>query len=198
MTQSPFLGPDVIDRGAAWIDPTVRAFGAVEIGRGASLWPNVVIRAESQSVIIGERSNVQDFVMIHVGARTGTFVGADCSITHHCTLHGCTIGDDVLVGIGSTVMDGCVVGAGSIIAPHTMLKEGTVIPPRSVVMGTPGQVTRYRDNTLANRLNAFLYLRNAQAYAMGEYRLWSTPQFIGEMAAERARLIELLGEDAQA
>jgi carbonic anhydrase/acetyltransferase-like protein (isoleucine patch superfamily) len=192
MSPQPFLGPDVRDRGAAWIDPTARIFGAVELGRDASVWCNVVVRAESQSVIIGERSNVQDFVMIHVGARTGTFVGADCSITHHCTLHGCTIGDDVLVGIGSTVMDGCVVGAGSIIAPHTLLKEGTVVPPNSIVMGAPGQVTRARDNTLANRLNAFLYQRNAQAYAQGDYRLWSKPEFITEMAEERARLMEIL------
>lgn len=194
MTPKPFLGPDVRDRGAAWIDPTTRAFGVVEIGRDSSLWCNVVIRAESQSVIIGERTNIQDFVMIHVGAGTGTFVGANCSITHHCTLHGCTIGDDVLVGIGATVMDGCVVGAGSIVAPHTLLKEGTVVPPNSIVMGAPGQVTRRRDNTLANRLNAFLYLRNAQAYAAGDYRLWSTPEFVGEMAAERARLQEELDQ----
>lgn len=192
MTQSPFLGPDVRDRGAAWIDPTARVFGAVELGRDSSLWCNVVVRAESQSVIIGERTNIQDFVMIHVGAGTGTFVGANCSITHHCTLHGCTIGDDVLVGINATIMDGCVVGAGSIIAPHTLLKEGTVVPPNSIVMGAPGQVTRRRDNTIANRLNAFLYLRNAQAYSVGDYRLWSTPEFVGEMAAERARLQEEL------
>jgi len=193
MTSQAFLGPDVRDRGAAWIDPSARVYGAVELGRDSSLWANVVVRAESASVIVGERSNIQDFVMIHVGARTGTFVGADCSITHHVTLHGCTIGDDVLVGIGATIMDGCVVGAGSIVAPHTLLKEGTVIPPNSVVMGVPGQVTRERDNTLANRLNAFLYLRNAQAYSMGDYRLWSRPEFVDEMAVERARLIELLG-----
>ena len=195
MSLTPFLGPDVLDRGAAWIEPSARVYGAVEIGLDASLWASVVVRAESQSVIIGERSNIQDFVMIHVGARTGAFIGANCSITHHVTLHGCTIGDDVLVGIGSTVMDGCVVGAGSILAPHTMLKEGTVIPPNSIVMGLPGQVTRVRDNTIANRLNAFLYLRNAQAYAQGDYRLWSKPEFAEEMAAERARLVDLLGHE---
>lgn len=192
MDQKPFLGPDVRDRGAAWIDPSARVFGAVEIGAEASIWCNVVVRAESQSVVIGARSNIQDFVMIHVGAGTGTFVGTNCSITHHCTLHGCTIGDDVLVGIGATVMDGCVVGAGSIIAPHALLKEGTVVPPNSIVMGAPGQVTRTRDNTVANRMNAFLYWRNAQAYSAGDYRLWSRPDFVGEMAAERARLMEEL------
>ena len=85
-------------------------------------------------------------------------------------------------------MDGCRIGAGSIVAGGAFLKEGTEIPPCSIVMGSPGAVTRTRDNTLANRLNAFLYRRNAEAYATGDYRLWSTEGFRAEMAAERARL----------
>ncbi|HEX5380504.1 MAG TPA: gamma carbonic anhydrase family protein [Phenylobacterium sp.] len=188
MTSTAFLGPDVRDLGAAWIDPSARIFGKVEIAQSASIWCNVVVRAESQEVVIGPRTNIQDFVMIHVGAGTGTIIGADCSITHHCTLHGCAIEDDVLVGIGSTIMDGCVIGQGSIIAGGTFLKEGTVIPPHSIVMGSPGQVTKERDNTIANRLNAFLYRRNAEAYAQGDYRLWSTESFRAEMSAEQVRL----------
>lgn len=184
----PFLGPDVKDLGAAWIDPSARLYGAVEIHPGASVWCNVVVRAESDRVVIGPRANIQDFVMIHVGAGTGTFVGADCSITHHVTLHGCEIGESCLIGIGATIMDGCRIGAGSIVAGGAFLKEGTEIPPSSIVMGSPGAVTRTRDNTLANRLNAFLYRRNAEAYATGDYRLWSTEGFRAEMAAERARL----------
>jgi carbonic anhydrase/acetyltransferase-like protein (isoleucine patch superfamily) len=187
--QAPFLGPDVRDLGAAYIDLSARLFGEVEIGAQASIWCNVVVRAESDRVVIGARSNIQDFVMIHVGAGTGTIIGEDCSITHHCTLHGCTIGDAVLVGIGATIMDGCVIGAGSIIAGGAFLKEGTVIPPNSIVMGAPGQVTKTRDNSLANRLNAFLYRRNAEAYAQGDYRLWSRDSFRAEMAAERTRLM---------
>lgn len=101
MSHAPFLGPDVRDLGSAWIDPSARLYGKVEIGEAASIWCNVVVRAESHEVVIGPRTNIQDFVMIHVGTATGTIIGADCSITHHVTLHGCVIGDAVLVGIGA-------------------------------------------------------------------------------------------------
>ncbi|MFX6330628.1 gamma carbonic anhydrase family protein, partial [Acinetobacter baumannii] len=90
---------------------------------------------EVHEVVIGPRSNVQDFVMIHVGNSGGTIVGADCSITHHVTLHGCTLGDNVLVGIGATIMDGCVIGENSIIAGGSFLKENTIVPPNSIVAG---------------------------------------------------------------
>ncbi|OYU69768.1 MAG: gamma carbonic anhydrase family protein [Alphaproteobacteria bacterium PA2] len=186
---TPFLGPDVRNLGAAYIDPSARIFGDVEIAADASVWCNVVVRAESDRVVIGPRANIQDFVMIHVGSGTGTFVGADCSITHHVTLHGCTIGDACLIGIGATIMDGCQIGEGSIVAGGAFLKEGTIIPPHSIVMGAPGAVTKTRDNTIANRLNAFLYLKNAQGYAVGDYRVWSKVEFRTEMAAERARLM---------
>lgn len=193
MSSGPFLGPDVRDLGAAYIDPSARLFGAVEIAQGASVWCNVVVRAESQHVAIGPGTNIQDFVMIHVGAGTPTVVGADCSITHHVTLHGCEIGEACLIGIGATIMDGCVIGAGSIVAGGSFLKEGTVIAPNSIVMGSPGTVTKTRDNTMANRMNAFLYRRNAEAYAMGDYRLWSKESFRVEMAAERERLMSAGG-----
>ena len=141
----------------------------VEIAPEASIWCNVVVRAESQKVLIGRRTNIQDFVMIHVGSGTPTIVGENCSITHHVTLHGCDIGDNCLIGIGATIMDGCVIGAGSIVAGGSFLKEGTVIPANSIVMGSPGVATKTRDNSRANALNAFLYWRNAQAYAQGFY-----------------------------
>ena len=193
MPTSPFLGPDVRDLGSAYIDPTARLFGEVEIAVDASVWCNVVVRAESDRVVIGPRTNIQDFVMIHVGSGTGTVIGADCSITHHVTLHGCTIGDACLIGIGATIMDGCMIGEGSIVAGGAFLKEGTVIPPHSIVMGSPGAVTKTRDNTLANRMNASLYRRNAEAYAVGDYRLWSRDSFRTEMMAERQRLMVSVG-----
>ena len=90
-------------------------------------------------------------------------------------------------------MDGCVIGEGSIIAGGAFLKEGTVIPPHSIVMGSPGVVTKTRDNTLANRMNAFLYRRNAQGYAAGDYRVWSRESFRAEMMTERQRLMASAG-----
>lgn len=193
MSHAPFLGPDVRDLGSAWIDPSARLYGKVDIGHEASIWCNVVVRAESHEVIIGPRTNIQDFVMIHVGNGTGTIIGADCSITHHCTLHGCTIGDAVLIGIGATIMDGCVIGEGSIVAGAAFLKEETIIPPHSIVMGAPGVAKSTRDCSIQNRMNAFLYRRNAEAYAQGDYRLWSKAEFRAEITAERRRLMSAGG-----
>jgi len=190
---APFLGPDIRDLGAAFIEPSARIYGKVEIHPGASVWCNVVVRAESYEVVIGPRTNIQDFVMIHVGNGTGTIIGADCSITHHVTLHGCTIGDAVLVGIGATIMDECEIGAGSIIACGAFLKEGSVIPPHSIVMGSPGAVKTTRDCTIQNAMNAFLYRRNGESYAQGNYRLWSSDGFRAEMTAERKRLMSGAG-----
>ncbi len=169
----PLSGPLVSIDPAAFVHPSAQIYGKVRIAAGASVWPNAVIRAEMYEVVIGERSNVQDFVMIHVGNGVGTHVGKDCSITHHVTLHGCTIGDNVLVGIGATIMDGCVIGENSIIAGGAFLKERTIIPPNSIVAGVPAVVKATRDSGAANRFNAWLYAANAEAYARGEHRFWS-------------------------
>lgn len=166
-------GPLVEVDAAAFVHPTAQIYGRVRLEAGASVWPNAVIRAEMHEVVIGPRSNVQDFVMIHVGNGMGTHVGADCSITHHVTLHGCTIGDNVLVGIGATIMDGSIVGENSIVAGGAFLKEGTVVPPNSIVAGVPAVVKATRDSGAANRFNAWLYAENAAAYARGEHRFWS-------------------------
>jgi carbonic anhydrase/acetyltransferase-like protein (isoleucine patch superfamily) len=181
------FGPEVTVHPEAFVHPTAQVYGKVRIEPGASLWPNVVVRAESQEVVVGARTNVQDFVMIHVGAGTGTIIGEDCSITHHVTLHGCRIGDRVLVGIGATIMDGCEIGENSIVAGQAFLKEGTVIPPNSIVMGAPGKAVRERNSGAANAFNAWMYRENAAAYVRGEHRLWSSAAFAEAAKAERAR-----------
>jgi carbonic anhydrase/acetyltransferase-like protein (isoleucine patch superfamily) len=170
---------------AAYIDPTARAFGAVEIGEGSSLWPYAVIRAESRFVRIGRFSNLQDHVIVHVGYRSPTVVGDFCSITHRAVLHGCSIGDNCLIGIGATVMEGAVIGANCIVAGHSLVTDDTVIPPNSVVMGTPAKVVREANSFVANRVNAMLYLRNALAYARGDHRAWDGPEY--EAASDQWR-----------
>lgn len=138
--------------------------------------------------MIGAYTNIQDFAMLHIGDGTPTLIGSHCSITHHCTIHGCTIGDNCLIGINATIMDGCVIGDNCIIAGHAFLKEGTVIPPNSIVMGSPGKVTRTQNNYVRNRLNAFLYYKNALAYAQQNYRAWEGPAFSAQMMREVERL----------
>lgn len=174
------FGPMVRVSAAAYIHPTAQIYGDVAIGAGSSVWINVAMRAESYSIKIGAHTNIQDFTMIHVGAASPTIIGDHCSITHHCTIHGCTIGDNCLIGINATVMDGAVIGENSIVAGGAFVREGAVVPPNSIVMGVPAQVTKVRNNWVANRMNAFLYEQNAEAYARGEHRIWSDP--VGQTA----------------
>jgi len=141
------------------------------VGPGASIWPNVVTRAETFEIRIGARTNIQDFVMIHVGIASPTIIGEDCSITHHATLHGCDIGDRCLIGINATIMDGAKVGANSIVAGHTIISENKEFPPNSVIAGVPGKVVATRDCGGANRLNAQFYSACAAQYSQGVDRL---------------------------
>lgn len=170
---------------AAYIDPTARIYGKVEIGEAASLWPYSVVRAESKFVRIGRFTNLQDHVMLHVGYHVPTIVGDYCSITHRVVLHGCTIGDNCLIGIGATVMEGAVIGENSIVAGHSFVADGTIIPPNSIVMGTPAKVVRSTNSFVTNRINAMLYRRNALAYARGDHRAWDGPDYEAEARAWR-------------
>ena len=169
----PAYGPEVRLQQAAYVHPTALVYGRVSAAEGSSIWPQVVIRAEMHEVTIGAFSNLQDFVMVHVGSVSGSHVGAYCSIAHRATLHGCTVEDDCLVGIGATLMDGVVLGTGSVVAGHAIVTQGTQVPPCSVVAGVPARVVAERDNRLKNRFNALLYHRNALAYRAGEHRAWS-------------------------
>jgi carbonic anhydrase/acetyltransferase-like protein (isoleucine patch superfamily) len=167
----------------AYVDPTASVRGEVEIGEGSSLWTYSVIRAEGFRVRLGRYTNLQDHAMVHVGYRHPTIVGDYCSITHRVVLHGCTIGDNCLIGIGATVMEGAVIGENSIVAGHSYVADNTIIPPNSIVMGTPAKVVRTVNSFVANRVNAMLYLRNARCYAKGDHRGWEGPQYEAEMAA---------------
>jgi carbonic anhydrase/acetyltransferase-like protein (isoleucine patch superfamily) len=181
-------GPEVRLDDPAFIHPTAEIYGKVRIAKGASVWPFAVIRAEGHEIEIGPYSNIQDFVVLHIGMQCGTRIGAYCSITHHATIHAAALGDNCLVGVNATLMDGCVVGDNCIIAGGAFLKEGTVIPDNSVVMGTPGRVTRSRNNWIANRINALVYHRNAVAYARGDHRAWHGPDFDDFVKTELERL----------
>jgi len=182
------FGPDVDVSHAAFVHESVQLYGKMRVAEGVSIWPNVVARAETQEIVVGAYTNLQDFVMLHVGYTMPTIVGAHCSITHRVTLHGCTVGDNCLIGIGATLMDGCVIGENSIVAGHTIVGEGVLVPPHSIVAGVPGKVIKTRDNFIANRLNAWMYYRNAIAYAAGDHRAWADSAALAAFAREEARL----------
>ncbi len=149
-------------------DSAFVASGAVLVGRvslagQASVWYNSVLRAEAEPITIGEGSNLQDNVSCHVDGGYPLTVGRNVSVGHGAVLHGCTIEDNVLIGMASTVMNGAVIGAGSLVAAGAVVLEGTVVPPGSLVAGVPGKVRRALtdDEIAGNRHNAEEYLRHS-------------------------------------
>lgn len=182
------FGPLVTLDDAAFVHHTAEIFGRNTLREGASVWPRVVMRAEMHENEIGPYSNLQDFVMVHVGTAQGTKIGAYCSIAHHSTVHGCIIEDNCLIGINATVMDDAVIGENSVIAGHTIVTAGTVIPPNSIVAGVPGRVIKSRNNFIANRMNALIYYRNACAYASGNHRAWDGPEAEAALKRELAQV----------
>ena len=173
---------------SVFLAPQVQLYGEILIGHGSSLWPNAVIRAEAQQVEIGRYTNIQDFVMIHVGFDHPTWIGDFCSITHHTTIHGCRIEDHCLVGINAVIMDGAVIGEGSIVAGGALVTEGSRFPPQSIIAGLPAKKIGQRDSRKANRLNAWQYHRNAQAYRAGEHRSWDGPEYEEWLAQKRTEI----------
>lgn len=127
----------------AYLAPGACVIGDVHIGEKSSLWFNVVVRGDVNFIRIGKRTNLQDGVVVHVTRDTHpTILGDDISVGHSVTLHGCTIEDGCLIGIGATVLDGAVIGAESLVAAGSLVVPGTEIPPRSLVMGGPARVKR--------------------------------------------------------
>jgi gamma-carbonic anhydrase len=133
----PVLGRD------AWIAPTATVIGDVELGDEASVWFGAVLRGDIGAIRIGARTNVQDLACVHMTeGLSATTVGVDVTIGHGAILHGCTIGDRCLIGMGSILLDNCVIGEGSVIAAGTLVPPRMVVPPGSLVRGNPGKVVR--------------------------------------------------------
>ncbi len=170
----------------AWVAPSAQIYGAVELAEGVSVWHNAVLRAECQQIRIGRRTNLQDFVMVHVGYDAPTHVGEFCSITHHATIHGCTLGDACLVGIGAVIYDGAVIGDGSIVAGGAVVREGASFGPGSIIAGVPARQIGERDASEENRWNAVMYHRNAECTRRGDHRAWVGPDFEAWRRKQRA------------
>jgi carbonic anhydrase/acetyltransferase-like protein (isoleucine patch superfamily) len=173
---------------SAFLADSARVYGRVELGERVSVWHNAVLRAEAQAIRVGRMSNLQDFVMVHVGYGDATTVGEFCSVAHHATLHGCTIEDHCLVGINAVVMDGAVIGRGSIVAGGALVPEGKTFAAGSIIAGVPAKVIATRDSARENRMNAWLYWRNAEHTRRGDYRAWDGPEFAAWSAAKRAEV----------
>jgi carbonic anhydrase/acetyltransferase-like protein (isoleucine patch superfamily) len=144
---------------AAFVASGARVVGDVHLHAGASVWYNAVLRADGDSITIGAGSNLQDSVSVHVDKGSPVVIGEDVSVGHNAVVHGCTIGDGSLVGMGAVVLNGASIGAGCLVAGGAVVLENAEIPPGSLVAGVPAKVRR----ALTDDEKAGL-LRNARVY----------------------------------
>lgn len=152
----------------AWVAPNATVVGDVTLGADVGIWYGVVVRADLESISIGAGSNIQDNCVLHADPGHALTVGTNVSVGHLTTLHGCTIEDDVLVGMGATVLNGARIGRGSLIAAGTVVPEGMQIPPGSMVAGVPGKIRRElsEDEQAGLTFNAAVYVDLAKAHAV--------------------------------
>jgi carbonic anhydrase/acetyltransferase-like protein (isoleucine patch superfamily) len=142
----PYRGVSPRVHPSAFIDDSAQVIGDVEIGEESGVWMNAVVRGDVNSIRLGRRSNVQDGTIVHAQAATAgtgaTVIGDNVTIGHGALIHGCTIDDLCLIGMGAIVLNGAHVGTQSIVAAGTLVTENMKVPPRSLVMGSPGKVKR--------------------------------------------------------
>ena len=125
---------------AAYVHPQAVLIGAVVLGPESSVWPHAVIRADENRIVIGARSSVQDNAVLHCTADLPTIVGEDVTLGHLCHLEGCTIEEQVVVGVGSVVLHEAVVGRGSIVGANAVVRNGQIVPPLSMALGVPASI----------------------------------------------------------
>jgi carbonic anhydrase/acetyltransferase-like protein (isoleucine patch superfamily) len=153
---------------SVFIDDTAVVIGDVVVGEDSSIWFHAVVRGDVNCIRIGDRTNVQDLCLLHVTHDTAPLIiGSDVTIGHHVVLHGCTIEDRVLIGMGAIIMDGAVIGADSVVGAGALVTERTIVPPKSVVLGSPAKVKRpVTENELTwIRESAANYVRYARQYS---------------------------------
>jgi len=126
----------------AFIADTATLAGGVTLAENTSVWYSAVLRADTGSITVGAGSNVQDNAVLHTGPGLDVVVGRNVSIGHSAVVHGCTVGDDCLIGMHATILNGAVIGAGSLVAAGALVTENAVIPAGSLVVGVPGKVVR--------------------------------------------------------
>jgi carbonic anhydrase/acetyltransferase-like protein (isoleucine patch superfamily) len=135
--------------GLCWVAPTAVIIGDVRLEEGASVWFGATLRADNEPIIVGPGSNIQENSVLHVDPGFPLTIGAHCTIGHAAILHGCTIGDGALIGMGATILNGVKIGRNCIVGANALITEGKEIPDNSLVVGAPARVIRQVDEKAA-------------------------------------------------
>jgi len=162
-----------LDRDKVWIAPSADIIGDVRLSDGANVWFRAVIRGDNTPIIVGADSNVQEGAMLHSDPGAPLTIGERCTIGHHAILHGCSVEDEVLVGMGAIILNRAVIGTGSIVGAGALVTENKIFPPRSLIVGAPAKAIRDLDDdaVAALKISAAHYAEKAAANRQGLRRI---------------------------
>jgi carbonic anhydrase/acetyltransferase-like protein (isoleucine patch superfamily) len=165
----------VIDQ-SAFIAPGAVVLGDVSLGRDSSIWYNTVVRGDMAPIAIGDETNIQDLSMVHVDEGVPCTIGKRVGVGHRVILHGCTVEDECLIGMGSVILNGARIGTGSVIGASALIPEGMQVPAGSLVLGVPGKVVRKVDAALAARITGTWqhYVELAKQHRDGKYQRYGS------------------------
>ncbi|MCG6903051.1 MAG: gamma carbonic anhydrase family protein [Rhodobacter sp.] len=160
------LSPQLPEDGDCFIAPDANVIGNVVISSAASIWFGSTLRGDNEPIVVGRGSNVQENCVLHTDPGYPLTIGENCTIGHKAMLHGCTVGDGVLVGMGATVLNGAVIGAGALLGAGALVAENKEIPPGALVVGAPGRVIRQLDEAAMQKLlaSALFYQKRMRMY----------------------------------
>ncbi|MEM8878488.1 MAG: gamma carbonic anhydrase family protein [Pseudomonadota bacterium] len=163
------IAPKIADPQRLWVAPDAHVIGDVTLGEDVGIWFGSVLRGDNDPLVVGARSNIQEGTMMHTDEGFPLSVGEDCTIGHHAIVHGCTIGDCSLVGMGATILNGAVIGDNCLIGANALVTEGKQIPDGSLVIGAPAKVVRElsAEEIAGLKKSAEGYVANARRFLAG-------------------------------
>ena len=163
------VAPQFDDTESIWIAPDATVIGRVRLGRDVGIWFGTVLRGDNEPIVVGDRTNVQEHTIMHTDPGFPITVGAGCTIGHRALLHGCTVGDNSLIGMGAIVLNGARIGNNSLVGAGALVTEGKEFPDGALIVGSPAKVVRMLDDAAIARLrkSADHYAANAARFRTG-------------------------------
>ena len=161
------LTPKLPAAGLYWIAPDANIIGQIELGENVGIWFGAVLRGDNEPISIGKATNLQEGVMVHTDPGFPTTIGEMCTIGHHAIIHGCTIGNNSLIGMGATILNGARIGNNCLVGANALVTEGKEFPDNSLIVGAPAKAIRVLDGHAAEqlRLSAVSYVENWKHFA---------------------------------
>jgi len=150
-----------------WIAPDANVIGSVTLGDDVGIWFGATLRGDNEPMTVGRGTNIQEGVMVHSDPGFPATIGEDCTIGHHAIIHGCTIGDNTLIGMGATILNGAKIGKNCLVGANALVTEGKEFPDNSLIVGSPARVVRTLDEKAAEGIkkSAEKYVANWKRFA---------------------------------